>query len=97
MIKGLNLLPLGGPVLSGAYIARPLLSAWLQYNLPHQFIWLEHPPTKYQVKKIAKSKVVDYWEQKLKKDASTLSSLQYFKPEYMSLASDLAVSRLKHL
>ena len=33
MIKGLNLLPLGGPVPSGAYIARPLLSAWF-YDEP---------------------------------------------------------------
>ena len=29
ILKGLNLLPLGGPVPSGAYIARPLLLAWL--------------------------------------------------------------------
>ena len=37
MIKGLNLLPLGGPVPSGAYIARPLLSAWFsnEQNAPN--------------------------------------------------------------
>ena len=57
----------------------------LQYGLPHPLTFLDTPLPKLKFKKIIKSKVVDYWEQKLRTEASPLTSLSYFKPEYMSL------------
>ena len=38
-------------------------------------------------KKLVKSKVLDYWEFKLRTEASFLPSLAFFHPEFMSLAS----------
>ena len=57
----------------------------LQYHLPHPLRILENPPCKEKYKKLIKSKITDYWELKLRGEASLLSSLVYFKPEYMSL------------
>ena len=54
------------------------------YGLPHPLQLLDNPLSKYSFKKLAKSHVVDYWEQKLRA-ASFLPSLRYFHPEYMSL------------
>ena len=58
---------------------------YLQYNLPHPLRILENPPCKEKYKKLIKSKITDYWEAKLRGEASLLSSLVHFKPEYMSL------------
>ena len=57
----------------------------LQYSLPHPLLLLESPPFKMTFKNLVKAKVIDYWESKLRMEASFLPSLQYFNPEYMSL------------
>ena len=36
---------------------------------------------------MAKSAVIDWWEQKMRHDAAQLSSLKYFKPEFYSLST----------
>ena len=59
----------------------------LKYHLPHPLLLLDSPPTKETFKALVKSKVVDYWEQKLRSEAAFLPSLIYFHPEYMSLTS----------
>ena len=56
-----------------------------QYGLPHPLTFLESPLKKYQYKKLLRSKIIDYWEQKLRGEASLLSSLEYFRPDFMSL------------
>ena len=38
----------------------------LQYQLPHPLLLLNNPPKKDAYKKLLKSKVVDYWEKKLR-------------------------------
>ena len=57
----------------------------LQYQLPHPIVIMDNPPNREAFKKLIKARVVDYWERKLRGEASLLSSLVYFKPEYMSL------------
>ena len=57
----------------------------LKYQLPHPLAILDNPPNQEQFKKLIKSKVIDYWEIKLRGEASLLSSLVYFRPEYMNL------------
>ena len=42
--------------------------------------------TKQAAKRLFRSKVLDYWQTKLRSASSNLSSLAYFKPEFMSLA-----------
>ena len=59
----------------------------LSYSLPHPLVLLTNPLTKQQFKKITKSAVVDYWEQKLRAEATNLSSLQFFSPSFMTLVS----------
>ena len=61
-------------------------SLCFQYGLPHPLILLESPPPKESSKKTIKSKVVDFWEKKLRQ-SSDLPSLTYFKPDYMSLTT----------
>ena len=58
----------------------------LTYGLPHPLSLLENPPNKSQFKTLVRSRITDHWEQKLRSEASNLSSLLYFKPAYMSLA-----------
>ena len=57
----------------------------LLYCLPHPLQLLNTNSSKNQLKNFIKKKIVDHWEQKLRKDAKALKSLQYFHPEYMSL------------
>ena len=59
----------------------------LQYELPHPLDLLKSPPGKEKFKILAKKKVIDFWEQKLRNEASILTSLQYFHPSFMSLTS----------
>ena len=47
---------------------------------------LENPASKDIFKKQIKAHVIDYWEIKLRGEASLLPSLKYFFPNYMSLA-----------
>ena len=46
-----------------------------------------YPPAKDVFKTHVKSKVIDFWEVKLKGEASLLPSLIYFNPNFMSLAT----------
>ena len=57
----------------------------LLYQLPHPLAILDNPPNREAFKKLIKARVVDHWEVKLRGEASLLSSLVYFQPEYMSL------------
>ena len=57
----------------------------LMYQLPHPLVLLANPPRKEAFKKLVKAKVIDYWEQLLKAEASYLPSLIYFKSQYCSL------------
>ena len=41
--------------------------------------------TKEQFKKLVKSKVIDYWQTQLRKEAEVLPSLPYFFTNFMSL------------
>ena len=63
----------------------------LQYSLPHPLTFLNTPPTNLKFKSLIKSKVLDFWETKLRNDAAPLTSLSYFKPSYMSLARPHAI------
>ena len=56
-----------------------------QYQLPHPITLLQSPMSKESFKSLAKSRVVDYWEQLLRSEAKHLTSLSYFNPHYMSL------------
>ena len=57
----------------------------LQYKLPHPLKLMDNPPSKDDYKKIVKSHVLSYWENQLRGEASVLSSLAFFKPNFMSL------------
>ena len=57
----------------------------MKYDLPHPLQLLMYPPSKETFKKMAKSHVIDFWEQQLRGEAALLSSLSAFHPEYMSL------------
>ena len=55
------------------------------YSLPYPHELLKHPPSKNIYKKMVKSRVIDYWENQLRKEAAELKSLTMFKPQFMSL------------
>ena len=57
----------------------------LKYELPHPLQLLEYPPSKETYKKLINAHVIDYWELQLRGEASLLSTLSNFHPEYMSL------------
>ena len=57
-----------------------------RYSLPHPLALLEEPPTKGEYKNKIKTQITDFWQTKLRNEASEMSSLKYFKPQYMSLA-----------
>ena len=63
----------------------------LQYSLPHPLTLLDAPLSKCKFKSLIKSKITDFWEQKLRSEAAPLTSLFYFKPSYMSLARPHAI------
>ena len=73
--------------------AKPSSKSWfcqvrdicLKYELPHPLQILEYTPNKESFKKLVKSKIINFWESKLRGEASILPSLQHFHPEYMSL------------
>ena len=77
--------------------AKPSSKSWflelqrifLKYLLPHPITILQNPPSKAAFKKLVKSAVTDFWEQKLRGQAMFLrnKSLKYFHPEFMSLSS----------
>ena len=57
----------------------------LQYDLPHPVAWLSTKPTKLQVKTMARLAVLQFWLEKLRTKANTLSSLQYLKTGFLGL------------
>ena len=62
-----------------------IVSICLQYGLPHPITLMQSSSPKVLFTKLAKARVTDFWERKLRSDASLLTSLLYFKPGYMSL------------
>ena len=48
---------------------------------------LQYRPTKQSWKGLCKSKIISWWEIRLRGEASLLSSLKYFCPSHMSLAT----------
>ena len=58
---------------------------FLLYDLPHPIKFLDCPISKSAFKRTTRSAVLDYWNKKLRKDASELSSLPFFHPSFMSL------------
>ena len=54
-------------------------------QLPHPLSQLDSPLPKEAAKQLFRAAVIDYWETKLRTDAALLPSLQYFKPQFMSL------------
>ena len=59
----------------------------LQYGLPHPLFLLQYPGTKESFKNLTKKHIMDYWEIHLRQYAQSLSSLEYFHPNFMSLAT----------
>ena len=61
---------------------------FLQYGLPHPLDILSNPPSKEAFKKLVKSKIIDFWERKLRLTALPLidRSLCYFDTKFMSLS-----------
>lgn len=57
----------------------------LQYDLPYPLDLLLIPMEKNKFKNLVKSKVVSYWEVKLREEAVALKSISSFKPAFMSL------------
>jgi len=56
-----------------------------QYNLLDPLLLLQEPLGKDMWKRQCKAAILSYWEEELRREASLLPSLKYFKPEYMSL------------
>ena len=57
----------------------------LMYELPNPILLLENPLPPTSFNKLMKSKIVDYWEQKLRAEASQLTSAPFFRPSFMCL------------
>ena len=56
-----------------------------KYKLPHPLYFFGTTLSKEAYKKLIKSKVVDYWEDKLRSEASFLPSLRLFLTPFFSL------------
>ena len=59
----------------------------IQYQLPHPIALLDSPPPKPVFKKLCKEKVLDFWHARLASEAASLPSLNYLRPQYLSLTS----------
>ena len=69
---------------NGSWIMR-IRELCIQYSLPSPLTMLLSPIPKSKFKSLVKSRVIDYWEVKLRSDALSLGSLEFFHPQYMSL------------
>jgi hypothetical protein len=58
-----------------------------QYNLPDPLLVLQTPPSKHSWKALCKSRIISWWEVRLRGEAILLPSLKYFYPSYMSLTT----------
>ena len=56
-------------------------------STPHSLHLLDYPPIKEAFKRLVNAKVLDFWERKLRLEASFIPSLAHFKPEFHSLKS----------
>ena len=73
--------------------AKPSAKSWIQdirdltiqYQLPHPLLLLDNPLPKDKFKQLCKQKVLEYWHDKLARDAA-LPSLQYLQPSSLSLS-----------
>lgn len=75
----------------------PITKSWFgqvqdlctKYHLPQPLQLLQSPLSKYQMKKLCKKQVLNYWEELLRAEAEDprYSSLVYFKPRFMSLST----------
>ena len=54
-----------------------------QYGLPDPLVTLTNPRTKLSMKSEARSKIRAFWHDKFVAEASTLPSLQYFRPSFI--------------
>ena len=59
----------------------------LPYQLPHPLSNVADPPPKASYNRLLVSRIFDYWEAELRSKASELTSVPFFKPEFMSLRS----------
>ena len=57
----------------------------IQYGLPSPLSLLQSPLSKTKFRSLIRSHIINYWELKLRSDAMLLPSLQFFKPQFMSL------------
>ena len=72
---------------------KPSGKSWFQeireicilYDLPHPLTLLHSPPPKPTFKKLCRAKVHDYWHVKLSSEATSLRSLEYLQPAFLSL------------
>ena len=67
------------------FLSMRLLSQ--KYGLPDPLLILQSPPTPSHWKSTCKSKVIDWYEQRLRAEADLLPSLLHFKPAFMSLSA----------
>ena len=56
------------------------------YSLPQPLHLLLSPPPKEAIKKQCKQRILDFWQVTLRSEVSSLPSLSYFRPEFMSLS-----------
>ena len=82
---GIHVLLSGNPSSKSWFLKVRLLS--LNYNLPDPLLVLQSPPSNAYWKSLCKSRVVDWFEKKLRGEAELLPSIPYFKAHYMSLFS----------
>ena len=64
---------------------------WYQYSLPQPLYFLLEPISKVSYKRLIKSKVIDFWEEKLRSQASFLPSLKLFLTQYLSLSQPFRI------
>ena len=55
------------------------------YGLPHPLSLLASPPKKEHYKSLLKRKIADFWQEHFRNRTAELSSLKYFKPQFMSI------------
>ena len=68
----------------------------MTFGLPDPLPILQSPPGYEYWKRMCKSKVIDYWENKLRAEADLLPSLEFFKPSFMSLAKHHIILTFAH-
>ena len=56
-----------------------------RYGLPHPLTLLDNPPKKEHFKSTIKLKIAEFWQSHYRSRTAELTSLRYFKPQFMSL------------